>query len=263
MKISGLITLHGEVDAGAEVAFGKAEVFWPQDDASKDKYETLVGLESDTRAPAPLSVEPVFRAGVAVDAQLSVHVTPEANVGIKIGGGKLVGGATLMDAQLSGYLRGILSFQGHGDYETDSNAFSYRFGAYLFYNIGYKATARVLEFLDWALDPREAYDSDRMIKLYEKTGTIPMSSEEVDKEERMAAAPYIDGLDAAHNATVRGSDTSLSTYHAPRLVPRAGEKKGALDPKVQNPLKCPPKSTGSVRLPELRSKLSPVQRLVH
>ncbi|KAL4782871.1 hypothetical protein BJX76DRAFT_331427 [Aspergillus varians] len=52
-QIDGLITLHGEVDAGAQVSFGKAEVYWPQDDDSKDKYETLLGIESDTETPAP------------------------------------------------------------------------------------------------------------------------------------------------------------------------------------------------------------------
>lgn len=51
--------------------------------------------------------------GVELDAQLDVIVTPEANVGIKIGGGSLVS-ATIMDAQLTGYVMGNLSFQASG-----------------------------------------------------------------------------------------------------------------------------------------------------
>lgn len=168
--------MHGQVDAGAQLNFGKAEVYWPQNDDAKDQYETLLGLKSTTAAPAPGSIEPVFEAGVAVDAQLDVLVTPEANVGIKIGGGKLVGGATLMDAQLTGYVMGDLSFQAHGDYDNTKNAFQYRFGAYLFYNLGYKATAKILNWIDWALGPRQAYNPNQTVKLYEKQGSIPMGS---------------------------------------------------------------------------------------
>jgi chitinase len=53
-----------------------------------------------------------------------------------------------MDAQLSGYVNGDLSFQAHGDYDSSVNAFHYRFGAYLFYNIGYKAKAKILSVID-------------------------------------------------------------------------------------------------------------------
>lgn len=105
------------------VTFGKAEVYWPQNDEAQAKYGSLLGITSDAKAPAPGSIKPVFHAGVAVDAQLDVIVTPEANVGIKIGGGKLVGGKTLMDAQLTGYVTGDLSFQAHGDYDSSDNAF--------------------------------------------------------------------------------------------------------------------------------------------
>ncbi|KAL4923139.1 uncharacterized protein BDV17DRAFT_296638 [Aspergillus undulatus] len=163
-QIKGKITLHGEADAGATLSFGKAEVYWPQNDDSKAEYEKLLGLESDTRSPAPYSVEPVLRAGVAVDAQLDIIVTPEANVGIKIGGGKLVGAATLMDAQLTGYVEGDLLFKAHADYNTDDNQINYLFGAYLKYNLGYKATAQILNFIDSALSPRKAYPSPRSIE---------------------------------------------------------------------------------------------------
>lgn len=80
------------------MSFGKAEVFWPQDDEVAEKYTNLLGLESKTSAPVLGEIEPVFYASVAVDAQIDVIITPQANMGIKIGGGKLVAGKTLMDA---------------------------------------------------------------------------------------------------------------------------------------------------------------------
>ncbi|KAI9045865.1 Major Facilitator Superfamily protein [Aspergillus affinis] len=246
-QIDRLITLHGELNAGAQVSFGKAEVFWPQDEDSKNKYETLVGIESDTQTPAPFNVGPVFHAGVEVDAQLNVIVTPEANVGIKIGGSKLTGGSTLMNAQLTGYLKGILSFQAQGDYETDSNAFNYRLGVYFIYNIGYKATAQLLNFIDWALSPREAYNPDKTIKIYEKTGSISMSAEDEKRS-----------LSDEQNATNAISSRSNSLSLSNTLVRRADDTQGPLDPKVKDPLSCPPSSSGDIRVPELRCLCTPI-----
>ncbi|KAL6228777.1 hypothetical protein BDW75DRAFT_131550 [Aspergillus navahoensis] len=236
-QIQGRLTLHGEADAGATVSFGKAEVYWPQNDEAKDKYEQLLGLESETEAPAPFSVEPVLRAGVAVDAGLTITVTPEANVGIKIGGGRLVGGATLMDAQLTGYVEGNLTFEAHADYDTDSNEISYSFRTFFAYNLGYKAIAKILNFIDWALDAREAYKPSRRITLYEKLGTIPLS------ESATLETRAIDGS--------WGNDTSL----APELVP-AGLIRRAdgmdLDPEFTKKVTCPKGSSGDPQLPELR-----------
>lgn len=150
------------------MTFGKVEVYWPQNNDAKDKYETLLGLESDTYGPAPDTIEPNFEEGVALDAQLDILVTPEARIRIKIRGGKLVGGASLMDAQLTGYVMGDISLQAHGDYDTATNDFHYRFGVFLLDNLGYKATAQALSFIDWALSPRQAYTPDKALKLYDK-----------------------------------------------------------------------------------------------
>jgi chitinase len=178
------------------MSFGKAEVFWPQDDEVQEKYTNLLGLESKTSAPAPGEIEPVFHAGVAVDAQIDVIITPQANMGIKIGGGKLVAGKTLMDAQLSGYVNGDLSFQAHRDYDSSDNAFHYRFGAYLFYNIGYKAKAKILSVIDWATGDRMAYNPDKMLQLYEKKGTIPMSHSNAEKRDSSIHTDRIPQIDA-------------------------------------------------------------------
>ncbi|KAI3068615.1 CAZyme family GH18 [Aspergillus niger] len=251
-EIRGKITLHGEATAGAQLFFGKAEVYWPQNDDAKDKYETLLGLQSDVQAPAPGSVEPVFEAGVALDAQLDIIVTPEAHVGIKIGGGKLVGGATLMDAQLTGYVIGDLSFQAHGDYDTTGNEFNYRFGVYLFYNLGYKATAQILNFIDWALAPRMAYDPRKTFKLYEKKGSIPMSSSAKSKREATIDGPLHQDLVEVGSLT----NGSISTYldSASGLSRRGDEMDidGPNAPEFTQNLKCPPGTSGDVQLPEIR-----------
>lgn len=85
---------------------------------------------------------------------------PEANVGIKIGGGKLVAGVTIVNAQISGYVKAILSFQASGAVTGGTNSpflWSYSYGVYFYYNVGYRAAATTLNVFDWALSPREAY----------------------------------------------------------------------------------------------------------
>lgn len=202
-----------------------------------------MGLESETQTPAPFTVEPVLRAGVAVDALLDITVTPEANVGIKIGGGKLVAGATLMDAQLTGYMEGDLRFKAHADYNTDDNQINYSFGAYLYYNLGYKATAEILNFFDWALSPRKAYDPPRSIRLYEKRGTIPMTEPEP--------------VEARGMESVWGNGTSPSLELG--LVRRTDPMDlDPTPPEFTKKVLCPPGSSGDPQLPELRSMSSPL-----
>ncbi|KAJ5372784.1 hypothetical protein N7517_004790 [Penicillium concentricum] len=243
-QIRGKITLFGSLDAGAKMSFGKAEIFWPQDDDLQEKYASLLGLESKTKSPAPGTIEPVFHAGVAVDAQIDVLITPQASIGIK-----LVAGKTLMDAQLSGYVETDLSFQAHGDYDTSDNAFHYRFGAYLFYNIGYKAVAKVLSYIDWATGDRKAYSPDKMLKLYEKTGTIPMSASDVGKRDLSIAADaqrHEIEADIPYNSTMSVLEPAADIFRRADVTMTDPN-----DPSFSNQGQCPPGASG-FQLPQLR-----------
>jgi chitinase len=193
-EIRGKITLHGEASAGARLNFGKAEVYWPQDDEASKKYEKLVGMETKrTMRPDPSTLAPTFEAGVRLDAQLDVIVTPQANVGIKIGGGSLVS-TTIMDAQLSGFVTGDLSFQASGDVTTETGAFRYSYGVYIFYNLGYSATAKILGLFNWALSPRKAWPQDQRINVYGPvTGEIPLTKRSLDDD----MDPYGSGFNSS------------------------------------------------------------------
>ncbi|KAF7587601.1 hypothetical protein BBP40_007000 [Aspergillus hancockii] len=238
------LDVYGEVDAGATLSFGKAEVYWPQSDDAKDQYETLLGVKSDPKGPAPGTIKPVFEAGVAVDAQLDILVTPEANIG----------GATLMDAQLTGYVTGDLSFQAHSDYDTTSNTYKYRFGSYLFYNLGYKATAKILNFIDWALGPRMAYFPGKTVKLYEKQGSIPLTSSK--KERRSVPDDGPVGLLNTSAHVLRNNSMSASLDPVQRAYSDATILwtwvNGLNEPEFTQNLQYPSRSTGDVKLLELR-----------
>ena len=66
--------------AGAKVNFGKAEVYWPQDDKDSEKYQSLLGIEANPSAQDKNLIEPTFDAKVKIDAQIDVLVTPEVSL---------------------------------------------------------------------------------------------------------------------------------------------------------------------------------------
>lgn len=66
--------------AGAKVNFGKAEVYWPQDDKASDKYQTLLGIKATPETQSQELVQPTFDVKVKIDAQVDVLVTPEVSL---------------------------------------------------------------------------------------------------------------------------------------------------------------------------------------
>lgn len=63
--------------AGAKLNFGKAEVYWPQDDDASAKFQKLLGVTADPVAQTDDLIKPTFDAKVRIDAQIDVLVTPE------------------------------------------------------------------------------------------------------------------------------------------------------------------------------------------
>jgi hypothetical protein len=100
----------------------------------------------------------------------------QANVGIKIGGGTWTGGRALVDAQVTAYMMGMLQFWATGKVSTNTGSFDYQYAAYFYYNLGYKAKAVVLEWLDWSLGDRNAYNPDRRVTIYSQEGSIPLTA---------------------------------------------------------------------------------------
>lgn len=243
-EIRGKITIHGEASAGARLHFGKAETYWPADAQESKDAQRLLGLEDKSEKPDPKTVEPTFEAGVEVDAALDIIVQPEANIGVKIGGGSLVS-ATVVNAQLTGFVTGDLNFQARGTYDTNSGSFKYSYGVYVFYNIGYKATATILNVINWATGEQKAYNPDKRIDVYGPvTGEIPihagLGSRDLDD--------YDDGTSVLYP---NSSSSSLVSQFLTIRADVDGDG-DVLMPDFTANLKCPPGSTGDVRLPELR-----------
>ncbi|KAJ5701322.1 hypothetical protein N7488_008870 [Penicillium malachiteum] len=110
-QIRGVVQLSGTISTGAKYIFEKSGVFWPEGDDSTD-YSKIKDLVDDPE-PVTSGLEPSFQTNVQASADLDIMVTPEANIGIIVGGSALLGGVSLVDAQLAGFVNTTLRF--HAD----------------------------------------------------------------------------------------------------------------------------------------------------
>jgi hypothetical protein len=162
-----------------------------------------------------------------------------------------------MDAQLHGYVIGDLLFQAHGDYSTSTNEITYWFGAYFIYNIGYSATTQILSLFDWALGPQVAYPSNKSIELYYKEGSIPLSVSS-DEETNSQATGERTFIPQAHDGSSEdqiGNDISVWFSPATGLYPRADDDQNGRSAQFSQPLTCPARGSGDIRVPKLRCRL--------
>ncbi|RYP24055.1 hypothetical protein DL765_000783 [Monosporascus sp. GIB2] len=248
-ELRGSLNVHGTARAGAELTFGKAQAYWPEN-ADAGKYDDILGLElKKSDKPLGPHVVPDFEAGVQVQADVAVIVQPEANVGIKIGGGKYTGNLALVDAQVTAFLYGALTLRAWAIGDIINQIYKFGYGAYLYYNVGYKAKAEILEWINWSLGERKAYGQDRKFTIHEDEYEVDLSGNSVSNSKRMEM--YTDG-----DVEVRALDnetTSANVLSGPHyLFSRADGDQDPGSPQFQNPIQCPAGSQGQVKLPELR-----------
>lgn len=164
-------------------------------------------------------------------------------------GGKVTGGFILADAQLTAYMRGDLSFQASAKTSLETLAIDYRYGVYFLYNMGYKAKANIFLFGSWALSPRELYPTDKVIEIYEKTGTIPL----------FGSGDTAPGLNQTNGVTTRALAVApiRRRIHAGTAAILARDDddsdtvSGANGPLAPQP-SCPRRADGAWQIPELR-----------
>jgi len=252
--------LHGKALAGCRVTLEKTQVYWPQDDKEIDKYDKILGINlRDKEVPKGNKIEPSFEAGVELKAEVDVIVQPQANVGIKVGGGSYTGGTSLVDAEISAYVFTALQFLATGVASTVTKTFNYTYGVYLHWNVGYKAVASILDWVSWATQPREAYPKPRVIRIYQKHGSIDLSRPGGGFIDRRT----LDSLTL--HSTFKYSNETLAQATSPldsTLSMRRRQNDDDGDPMdidspasptfSQTQLSCPAGGSPSIKIPELR-----------
>lgn len=170
-QLQSIVQLNGQMQVGVRFKFEQQERYWP-DNADSSKYNELLDLQKDPE-PVQQGIVPEFSASVAASADLNVLVTPEANLGIKIG----TSGLTLVNAQIVGYVNTTLNLHADvaGTVSTSSgNSYAYNYGAYLYYNIVYGAVASLAGY-NWYAKRHDLYSPPKVVTLYHK-GDVSSSS---------------------------------------------------------------------------------------
>ncbi len=205
-------------------------------------------------------------------------------MGLRIGGP--ISGGSLVDAQLVGYVNASLSFQASatasGGSDNDASAV-YKYGVYMFYNLGYGAYATITGFPNWALGARNAYTPSPRFTIFEATGsfsgittndkrgTESSSAHQHPQRPNTALSARFHGKElGATHGHVYGHDYSMVSYRldkdetssldvngilGKRANPSGDDPFGSQNPDFTQQLQCPPGDTAPIRLPDYRCKL--------
>ena len=173
--------IAGQMQIGARYNFERAEVYWPEESEDLSKIRDLVkGPETIDQG-----LVPQFDASVQASADLDILVTPEANMGIRVGGGAGIFGSALVDAQIVGFVNNTLRFHAEAQASTGTSSgssTSYSYGAYLLYNLGYGGYATI-PFYSWNAQPRNLFSTPKQVTLYENRKVAPGSATKRDLED--------------------------------------------------------------------------------
>ncbi|KAI8206041.1 hypothetical protein K4K48_002346 [Colletotrichum sp. SAR 10_66] len=254
-QINGYVNIHGEAKADARVTFDKSRVFWPQDSSDIKNYDEILnlGLTEEPKKPNGLDVTPTFEAGVQVKAEIDVIIQPEANVGIQIGGGSYTAGRTLISAQITAFMTGILQFIATGTIITSTGRFDYTYGSYFYYQLGFKAKATVLDWANWALKDRLAYAPDpRKYTIYKSSGSIDLQG---NRKRMVRLIDQSDSEDDTGQSYANDTLAETALLDPKYLFKRQDDDSMDLDPQLPQftqQIQCPEGDSPSLKLPELR-----------
>ena len=211
-------------------------------------------------------------------------------MGVRIGG-TITGGSPLVDAQLVGFVNTSLSFQASvlPPVRSSSNpSVSYKYGVYLYYNLGYGAYAAIKFFPNWALSNRYAFNPRSSLTIYEGTGSFTKVNTANEKRSviTLEAPPIVrlprrDPTNDWNGVKLTAADSHLRSLNGHQghdalhgnqssatdrasLLGKRSDSPGdteMLDPSTPDftqQLQCPPGDTALIRLPDFRRKSSRV-----
>ncbi|KAI8251251.1 hypothetical protein K4K53_012178 [Colletotrichum sp. SAR 10_77] len=215
-----------------------------------EKYdETLnLGLTEEPKKPNGFDVTPTFEAGVQVKAEI------DANVGDQIGTGSYTAGRTLISAQITAFMTGILQFIATGTISTSTGRFDYIYGSYFYYQLEFKAKATVLDWANWALKDQLAYAPDpRKYTIYKSSGSIDLHRNR-KRMVRLIDQPESEDDMGQSYANDTLAETALLAPMC--LFKRQDDDSMDLEPQLTQltqQIQCPAGDSPSMKLPKLRS----------
>lgn len=105
-QLDARVTVSGNLKVGATYKMKPVELYFP----NQGEVEHQFGEDLETHDVSDTGLEPRIEGGVRADVDFNVHITPEVDLGIKIGG-KLGGSdRVLADAHVAAFVNTTLNF---------------------------------------------------------------------------------------------------------------------------------------------------------
>ncbi|KAK9775004.1 putative chitinase [Seiridium cardinale] len=186
-QITGSVTIAGDMRIGAKYTFQPIEVYVPNDEATHDR--ATAALQDNNRH---VGLEPVFEAQVKAAVAFDVRITPEVDMGIKVGG--IFGTTSLVDAHVAAFANTSLHF--YADVTTQTNGqdsnWSYTYGVDFLYRIGLTVVAQIYLYGRW--QPGTYYPVDwQTIHLYGPIVFNSIPEGTAEKRSLMLTSEPLDG----------------------------------------------------------------------
>jgi hypothetical protein len=144
-QIGGGVTVSGNLRVGASYTMSPIELYVPNTDETYSK--ATAELQNNTISPG---LDPIFEAQVQANVSFDVHLTPEVDMGIHIGG--FFGIDSLVTAQVAAFANTTLHFYAGVTAETKNLDFnwSYNYGVDFLYQVGVGCIAEIYKYGRWA-----------------------------------------------------------------------------------------------------------------
>lgn len=199
-QLEGEVTVAGSMRVGATYTFKPIEIYMPNNDETRHRAKQA--LDKSERFNDD-GLQPDLQANVEARVQFGVLITPEVNLGIKVGGpiGKL--DATLVDAHVLSFINTTLRFYASAKAALNVG-WSYEYGVKLLYRVGFAAMANVMLYGEWKTAAYYPF-AQQEINIY---GPVIMSSTQPSRKRSLDEAVKL----------FTGAASSLSAEPLPHAI---------------------------------------------
>ncbi|RHZ63588.1 uncharacterized protein CDV56_105060 [Aspergillus thermomutatus] len=147
-QISGGVTVSGDLRVGMTYQFKPVELYFPNDDEVSNNLDVKDMEEAQVNNQG---LEPSISGNVRAAVDINIDVTPEINLGIKIGGGIGPLKGTLADAHVSAFANTTLNFhaEASGALENGNQGYSFGYSVNFLYRFGFGCVAEIYKYGKW------------------------------------------------------------------------------------------------------------------
>ncbi|KAJ3495219.1 hypothetical protein NLG97_g3552 [Lecanicillium saksenae] len=187
-RIDGSLRVSGNIKAGVSYTFSPIDVYLPNEDRSHDSASTEL-----SNSNVDEGLQPTFEANVKAEIDFNIRVTPEIDMGIKVGGGLGPLTSPLVDAHVAAYTNTTLNFNAvaEGNINGNGGHYRYSYSVNFLYRVGIAAVAEIIKYGSWRTDGYFPFDWQKIVLYSHEVNSLDKPSKRfVRTEESLPDAVF-------------------------------------------------------------------------